>query len=454
MEKKLDEKELEEEKQKIAKILEDKNIVHIKKINIFGDRKVGKSSLILKIDNYQNSNYEIRDDDDQENEKDQKDKIVEQIKKVYLKNEKAQKSYYLNFYETKISNLDFTKKFVDILLSYSECIIFMLDSTSVNSFDSIKDLITFIKDSNIKKNLPPLFLINNKIDINNGEVSKEDIKDFLDSYKDIKYFDISLDSNAGMKDFMNEFYEALEVEMKQDEEYIQSIRIIEPTDKISGMEFSSTINLMLLGSSGVGKTCFIHKFLYSKFLQNITSTIGFDKFSTLAYFNNEFIHIRFWDTSGQDRYRDLPTSLYRKVDGMLLLFDVTDKKSFQDVEGWIKSVREFKGLNEKDISKKANNEVLSLVGNKTDLLENRKISKEDAKKLASKFNLSYHETSCKDGINIYEIICKLIIDTFPYRKICKGKDIEDNKNGGDNIVLDPNNHNNNKIPEKGKRCCK
>ena len=94
-----------------------------------------------------------------------------------------------------------------------------------------------------------------------------------------------------------------------------------------------------------------------------------------------------------------------------MLFDVTDRKSFDDISGWIKDIRKARGnANEDNIQKKSDDEVLVLIGNKIDLIQKREVTKEEAKELAQQFNVKYYETSCKQGINLYEILCDIIIN--------------------------------------------
>ena len=92
-----------------------------------------------------------------------------------------------------------------------------------------------------------------------------------------------------------------------------------------------------------------------------------------------------------------------------MLFDVTDRKSFDDIIGWIKDIRKARGGgDEQNLEKRSSDEVLILVGNKIDKIGQRQVAKEEAIELANKFDVKYYETSCKQGINLYEILCDII----------------------------------------------
>ena len=196
-----------------------------------------------------------------------------------------------------------------------------------------------------------------------------------------------------------------------------------------------------MGSSGVGKTSFIKKFIKFNFFENSLSTLGIDVEKTLAKVGENFVKIELWDTAGQERLRSIPKRYYSKGDGFLLLYDVCNESSYEDVAGWIKDIREARGttgingINDKNNS---SNEVLFLIGNKIDDTKKRKVKKEDAKKMAENYGVSYFEISCKDGVNVYEILSNLIFEAFSKAK-------------GTNKNFKLNNQNNQRVKKKG--CC-
>ena len=364
----------------------DSLMAHFQKINIFGSSNVGKSSLILSIEKYLEKDFkiEVKEEENKEEqpqpEKEENTgeegqnlpppKLIQQLKRVNLSyNEKSE--LFLDLYETNIDNLEFLKHNIDTLITYSECLIFMIDIASINSFTSISQLLPLIaeiykdKDNNDK---PPMILINNKNDLETSrEVSGFEIKEFIDQYPGMINIELSLLEKNSFQEFFQKLVEILKNEEKKDiYDHIHLVKIKNPPsiqkheeEKANLAELS--LNLFLLGSSTVGKTSFIKKFLK---------------------------------------------------------FDVTNKSTYDDVTGWIKDIREARGTSNINgvNDKKSSNEILFLIGNKIDEVKKRVVSKEEAKQLADSFGVSYFEVSCKDGVNVYEVLCKLIFEAFSFAK--------------------------------------
>ena len=122
--------------------------------------------------------------------------------------------------------------------------------------------------------------------------------------------------------------------------------------------------------------------------------------------------IELWDTAGQERLRSIPKNYYNKGDGFFMLFDVTNRKTFEEVSGWIEDIRSNRINSEekKDFEQKPVDEVMVLIGNKIDETQKREVTREEAENLAKKYKVKYCEISCKLGINIYEIFCEVIIE--------------------------------------------
>ena len=417
-------------------------MVHFKKINIFGLSNVGKSSLILSIVNFLEKDFKIEikednktkiiektDEEGEEQENLPPPNLVEQIKRIDISYDEATE-LYLDLYETNTDNLDFLKENIDTLITYSECLIFMIDITSINSFNSITQLLPLIteiyKDKDKKENIPPMIFLSNKADLESSrEVSGFEIKEFIDQYKGMSNLDLSLLEKESFTEFMKKFVEILKKEEKNDiYDHIHLVKIQHPpqiqksseNDKKNIDELS--LNLFLLGSSTVGKTSFIKKFLKFDFFENSLSTLGIDVEKTIAKVGNNFVRIELWDTAGQERLRSIPKRYYSKGDGFLLLFDVTNKSTYEDVTGWIKDIREARGTTSTNgvNDKKSSNEILFLIGNKIDETKKRVVKKEDAKKLAESYGVSYFEISCKEGVNVYEVLSKLIFEAFSMAK--------------------------------------
>ena len=136
--------------------------------------------------------------------------------------------------------------------------------------------------------------------------------------------------------------------------------------------------IITLGDSKVGKSSLIVKFIENKFTNDYTSTIGFDlKYKSLQLENNEVIKIIIHDTAGQERFKSLSTNYIKKANGVLLVYSITDKDSFNNISNWMN-----------DIIDEAGDKIpIVLIGNKCDLEDNRKISKEEGENAAKQYTL-------------------------------------------------------------------
>ena len=402
------------------------NIAHFKKVNLFGSSKVGKKTLISYIQHFSNNeiDFEIKNDDSEENIDNKENlNLVEDIKKISIK-------YYdtrrldINLYITKTDNKDLISENLDTILLNSECVIFMIDITSTNSFKEVSELMPLVYEkmkANLQYGEVPLFFLSNKVDLEiNREVSGYEVKELIDHYQGIINYEISLKLEKNQSDdTINEFIIKLcntisDQEKKYTFKYdsLNLVKICEPMklNKESKIikNVSNSLNLLLLGSQSVGKTSFAAKLFQNLFKEETITTLGVDIESTVTSLYGSLVKIELWDTVGQERLRSIPKKHFSKGDGFFLLFDVTDRKSFEDVEGWIKDIRTERGNGNEDVEKKTTDEVLVLVGNKIDKIGQRKVTKEEATQLAYKYDIKYYETSCRQGINLYEILCDII----------------------------------------------
>ena len=166
-----------------------------------------------------------------------------------------------------------------------------------------------------------------------------------------------------------------------------------------------SIKLLVLGDLSVGKSSFIYKFIEDKFNTDSIPTTGLDLKTADLLINNKKVRVQLWDTVGQEKYKSITQNLILRVQGIIILFDITNKDSFNNLNEWIKTVREQVG----------NNLAILLVGNKCDLEENRLVFKEEANIFAKNEKIKYIETSCKTGENIIkaiDYICEKIINSF------------------------------------------
>ena len=170
----------------------------------------------------------------------------------------------------------------------------------------------------------------------------------------------------------------------------------------SEQEQQIVFKLLLLGDSSVGKTSILLKYISNKFDESSISTVGVDYMDKIIDYNKFKIKLQIWDTSGEEKFRTITKNFYRNADGLLVVFDLTKKESYDHIRIWINEAKE-------------NNDKLKtiLIGNKLDLKDERIVAIDVAKQFAEKNNLKYIETSAKDGTNInesFQAIIDLLFD--------------------------------------------
>lgn len=149
--------------------------------------------------------------------------------------------------------------------------------------------------------------------------------------------------------------------------------------------------IVLLGDSGVGKSNLVFRFTKNEFNKDSKSTIGVEfATKTVQIEDNKLVKAQIWDTAGQERYRSIASSYYRGAVGALLVYDVTDRNSFNHVPMWLKEVEENA---EKDC-------LIMLVGNKMDLNDQRTVFVRDGRSFARKNGLAFIETSALDATGV------------------------------------------------------
>ena len=162
--------------------------------------------------------------------------------------------------------------------------------------------------------------------------------------------------------------------------------------------------ILLLGDSEVGKSCFLMRYSENVFIENYITTIGLDyKLKTVKLDTGKTIKVQLWDTAGQDKYRTIAKNYYKGSHGILLLYDITKQSSFDNIREWVRDIKE-------EVSEKA---IIFLIGNKIDIEDQRKISKEKGEELAEEFKIPFFEASAKSGENVDEVFKAL------YNKICE-----------------------------------
>jgi small GTP-binding protein len=149
--------------------------------------------------------------------------------------------------------------------------------------------------------------------------------------------------------------------------------------------------VLLLGDSTVGKTCVLLKYTDKIFQETHMMTIGLDyRLKVMQLQSGKEVKLQIWDTAGQDRFRSITKNYYKGSHGIILIYDVTSLKTFENVKSWVSQIHE-------EISDKV---VIYLVANKIDMDDLRKVTKEEGKKLAEELDVPFVETSAKTGENI------------------------------------------------------
>ena len=168
--------------------------------------------------------------------------------------------------------------------------------------------------------------------------------------------------------------------------------------------FDLTLKLLIVGDSSVGKTNFTSRFIENKFNNSYMTTSGIDLQTTDLEIKNKKVRIQLWDTAGQEKYKAITKNLFLKVMGAIIIYDITSEKSFINLKSWVQMIKEECGSYMKII----------MVGNKSDLIDQRKVDEEDAKNYAKEQEIEYIETSCKTGENVKKavsILCESIMET-------------------------------------------
>ena len=159
--------------------------------------------------------------------------------------------------------------------------------------------------------------------------------------------------------------------------------------------------VILLGNQAVGKTSIFNKFTTGEYSNNYHATLTVEFRSKLLKLSkNLYAKCTIWDTVGTEKYRSITKQYFHGANGIILIFDLTEIKTFNDLESWIKDVKE-----ECD-----ENTVIYIVGNKSDLKDKRNVSENQIKDFYSKYGYKYFETSAKEGTNVLFVFEQLSID--------------------------------------------
>jgi small GTP-binding protein len=167
-----------------------------------------------------------------------------------------------------------------------------------------------------------------------------------------------------------------------------------------------SINLITLGNTEVGKTAYLIRNTENKFKPSL-STVGIDmRNKKIELENGKKVNVKFYDTSGQERYHSLSANFIKRADGIILMYDITNRESFDAISRWWHDIKEHK----------ENDFPVILVGNKCDLENERKVKKEEGESKSKEYNAKFYEVSNKDGTNVDESsreLIKIVLSRMP-----------------------------------------
>ncbi|KAF8289288.1 putative small GTP-binding protein Rab11, putative,Rab11 GTPase [Trypanosoma cruzi] len=165
-------------------------------------------------------------------------------------------------------------------------------------------------------------------------------------------------------------------------------------------EYDHLFKLLLIGDSGVGKSCLLLRFADDSYTESYISTIGVDfKIRTLNL-DGKVVKLQIWDTAGQERFRTITSSYYRGAHGIIIVYDTTDMESFNNVRTWLSEIDKFASENVNKL----------LVGNKCDLVLKKAVDTQMAKDFADNLGIPFLETSAKEASNVEEAFTRMAMD--------------------------------------------
>ena len=212
------------------------------------------------------------------------------------------------------------------------------------------------------------------------------------------------------------------------------IKIEEITDGNVKDDFK--LKIVVVGDSGVGKTNLIRRFIQDDFQSNSKATVGVEFFSKSFKINDNVFKIEIWDTAGQERYKSITAAYYKGAKGGLVVYDVTSKTSFDNVDNWVSEIKEKASTDMKTM----------MIGNKIDLKDERTVSTEEALEKAKLLELPLMEASALDSTNVKQAFYDLLKEM--YKEVKKTIDVvEQAEKQNEGVQLDTNQK------EEKKGCC-
>ena len=210
------------------------------------------------------------------------------------------------------------------------------------------------------------------------------------------------------------------------------------------MNYDYSVQLLIIGDSSVGKTSILTRYSNGTFKEDYIATVGLDYYSKNEVLNNKTIHIKIWDTAGQERYKALTQGFFRNAQGVMIVYDVTNTESFDNLKYWISSIQ-------KNIESNKISIPVILLGNKIDVGDEREIKNEDAEKFAEENKYKYFETSAKTGEGIDDAVRELVNQVL--NNLDKGNNIIGSRKERESVMLNNNDNKGGDKEGKKKGCC-
>ena len=204
--------------------------------------------------------------------------------------------------------------------------------------------------------------------------------------------------------------------------------------------YDMIFKIVLIGDSSVGKTNILSKYILDEYDPDTQATIGVELSTKNYTFDNNEVKVQIWDTAGQEKYRSITSSYYKGAHGCLLVYDITRKVTFENIDKWLA-----------EIKLSSNNEInMILIGNKCDLEDKREVSIEEAQNKAKLLNMAFMETSALNGTNVEKAFNELVNNVYQNNKQIFHQDVNiriDDKDKGVEISQE------NKMEQKSEDGC-
>ena len=212
---------------------------------------------------------------------------------------------------------------------------------------------------------------------------------------------------------------------------------IEETESGNHKE-SYKFKVVVVGDSGVGKTNLIKRFVSNEFKSDSKATVGVEFLSKNFIINGEIFKIEIWDTAGQERYKSITTAYYKGAKGAMIVYDVTNQTSFDNVDKWYNEIKD----------KAAKNINLIMIGNKNDLVDKKIINSDSSTEKAKSFGIAIMETSALDSSNVKEAFYLILKEMYKSVKsmINEGEKKDNVQGSGVQLNTDVK-------TKKKKKCC-